>query len=516
MPYDARYLGVDSVRCGLGAWPERVPAELYASRYYSFMYNKPLDIFDREAEWSVLERFVSARAPGAALGLVYGRRRQGKTMLLEHLCQVSGGFYFSALEQSSAQNLAHLGRALAAFRGLGAPLSLGSWAEAVDQLLGLGKAEEPLTVVVDEVPYLLAVAPEIPSVLQAALSPVRRRSFGARLLLCGSAFSVMATLTSGAAPLRGRGSVELVVQPFDFRQAAQFWGLAPHWDLAFRHHALCGGTPAYRDYAGHEPPDPQEGLGSWVVRHLLNPASPFFREGRILVSEEPSLAGPQLYLSVLAACASGRTRTSEIAAALGRKETSLARALAVLQETRLLARVPDPLRHKRTTYEVAEPIVRFYQLVVAPNEARLGRQGAGAVWAEAARTVESKIYGPHLETLAREWASYCASEETLGGPPQVVGRTEVACREHRVHHELDIVVLSAGRVVALGEAKATKAPLSAGELSRLVHLRDLLPRASGARLMLFSSAGFSPDLVAAARRDSTVQLVDLERLYLGS
>jgi len=486
------------------------------SKYNTCVYNKPAEIFDREAEWAALDRFVSGPSPGAALGLVYGRRRQGKTMLLELLCEAAGGFYFSALEQSAAQNLDYLGQELARYKGLRAALALGSWQQAVEQLFALGEGGQPRLVVIDELPYLTSAAPELPSLLQATLTPARRRRCQTRLILCGSAFSVMAKLTQGAAPLRGRSSIELIVHPFDFRQSARFWRLAPDWALAFNLHALCGGTPAYRDYAAGDLPDPKEGLGPWVVRHLLDPSSPFFREGRVLVAEEGTFAEPQLYLSVLAAVAQGRTRPSQIAGALGRKETSLGRALAILEETRLLARVPDPLRQRRATYQVAEPMVRFHQLLIAPNQARLSRGQGARVWAESASTLSSHIYGPHFETLAREWTAIFASPETLGGTAQKVGSTQVPCSQHKVHHEVDVVALSGQRVIAIGEAKATPRPISTEQLAHLAHLRDLLPRAGGARILLFSFGGFSPELADAARHDASVELVGLERLYAGS
>ena len=178
--------------------------------------------------------------------------------------------------------------------------------------------------------------------------------------------------------------------------------------------------------------------------------------------------------------------------------------------------VRNPLRARRATYEVAEPMVRFYQLVIAPNEARLGRRLGEAVWAEVAATVRSRIYGPHLETLAREWVAFYASPETTGGPPARVGRSGVPCPEHRVRHKVDVVTLSGDRVVSLGEVKTGNQPVSVDQLSRLVHLRDLLPRASGARMLLFSLAGFDHDLRKAAGQNSAVELVDLERLYTGS
>jgi hypothetical protein len=71
-------------------------------------------------------------------------------------------------------------------------------------------------------------------------------------------------------------------------------------------------------------------------------------------------------------------------------------------------------------------------------------------------------------------------------------------------------------VVAIGEVKSTTRPVDAAEITRLDHLRDLLPDSwvpAPPRLLVFSRAGFTSDArrTAASRQD--VELVDLERLY---
>ncbi|WP_353944013.1 hypothetical protein ABII15_21900 [Streptomyces sp. HUAS MG91] len=58
--------------------------------------------------------------------------------------------------------------------------------------------------------------------------------------------SVMGGLLSSTAPLRGRAQLELVVRPFGYRAAAQFWDVAQEPALAARLHAVVRGTPAYR------------------------------------------------------------------------------------------------------------------------------------------------------------------------------------------------------------------------------------------------------------------------------
>lgn len=479
------------------------------------MVKKPADVFDREFEWEALARFAGHEGVGATLGLVYGRRRQGKTLLLQSLCEAAGGLLISGLQQSSAQNLAAVGEAYGRFLRLGAPVAMANWPIAVDLLLGLGEDRAgPLPVVLDEFPYLMATSPELPSVIQAALSPrgrARTRS-RARLILCGSAFSVMGRLLDGSAPLRGRASIDLLVHPFDYRLAAEFWGVAGDWDLAVRLHALVGGTPAYRNYADGTPPTSTRGLGRWVAGYLLNPANAFFREGRLLLAEEIGMDDAALYLSVLAAMAGGATRRGQIAAALGRKETALAHPLRVLEDTRLITRLANPLHQRRSTYRIAEPMVRFHHLITAPNEARLTRQQARTVWGGVQATVDSKIYGPHLEDLAREWTMFHADPDTLGGTPQSVGAADIGCRHHR-GHQVDVVATVGGRIIALGESKWRR--LTLADLERLRHIRDITPNAGGARLLLFTAQAADRQLRAAADAAGEVALVDLERLYTG-
>ena len=187
---------------------------------------KPDDMFDRDGEWMELAAFTADERPGATLGVVSGRRRQGKTFLLRALCEETGGFYFAADEATDGESLHQIGAALGAHLGLTSALRFESWHEVLDALLALG-TEHPVTVVVDEFPYLVQANPSLPSILQNALAPRRaeREASRSRLLLCGSAMTFMGTLLAGNAPLRGRAGLELVVPTLDDQLAAQFWNV---------------------------------------------------------------------------------------------------------------------------------------------------------------------------------------------------------------------------------------------------------------------------------------------------
>ncbi|MGH8906964.1 MAG: AAA family ATPase [Egibacteraceae bacterium] len=462
--------------------------------------------------------------------------------MLELLAEATGGFMFTAREQSDRQNRRELSAAYARHAGLPASLAFDDWADLVEALLGLGSAgprrvdsveaqfpssrwgPEPAPVILDEFPNLVAQAPSLPSVIQTALSPRSRasRHTSTRLILCGSALSVMRDLLGGGAPLRGRAKLELALQPFWYREAASFWQLADDPELAFRVHALLGGTPAYRAMA-YGPPSSRQAFDRWAADRLLNPASAIFREGSLLLREESGVTDPAPYHGVLAAIAAGAARRSEIAGRIGRPATAIAHLLAGLEQVGLVSRLEDAFRERRGIYRLTDPLIRLHELVIGPNERLLVRGRAAQVWAASADTVASKIYGPHLEDLAWEWCLSHASPTTLGGQAHDVLPATVACREHRRGHEIDVVIVEtpAGaprRVVAIGEVKATSRAVDEAAITRLAHLRDLLPdaRVSGPpRLLMFSRAGFTADAqrVSASRND--VELIDLDRLYRG-
>ena len=98
---------------------------------------KPSDMFDRDFEWIQLGRFAADASPGATLGVVSGRRRQGKTFLLRALCQATGGFYFAADEAADGESLRRIGAALSAHLGTPAPLRFADWHGVIDALLAL-------------------------------------------------------------------------------------------------------------------------------------------------------------------------------------------------------------------------------------------------------------------------------------------------------------------------------------------------------------------------------------------
>lgn len=487
--------------------------------------DRPAEMFDRDFEWAELTRFAGYAGREATLGVISGRRRQGKTFLLDALTRASGGFMFTATETTEADALRQFGEALASFCNEPVPFRFAHWDEAITRLMRIA-TDGPTIAVIDEFPFLARSSPALPSIVQRALDPAARpTNTPVRLLLCGSALSFMGRLLSGNAPLRGRAGLELVVPTLDYRLAAEFWEIADP-RTAVLTHAVVGGTPAYRrEFTQGDNPAGPDDFDDWVVRAVLNPARPLFREARYLLAEEPDLRDTALYHSVLAAIATGNSSRGGIAGYLGRKSTDLAHSLHALEDVGLIRHEPDAFRRNRSAYRITEPLVTFYYAVMRSSWGDLERPGrAVVVWQRAQATFRSKVIGPHFEALCREWARWNAAPETYGGRPGHVAAGTVNDPSARTSHEVDVAVF--GRddrdrevILAIGEAKWNET-MGVEHLQRLAHIRDLLvargaPATDRTRLVCFSGAGFTDDLRRTAAEDAAVQLVDLDRLYRG-
>ncbi|RZU51865.1 hypothetical protein EV385_3701 [Krasilnikovia cinnamomea] len=485
---------------------------------------RPPEMFDREREWRDLGAFVTDPSPGATLGVVSGRRRQGKTFLLRALCRATGGFYFAADEATDRESLNRLGAVLAEHLSAPAPFAFDSWHPAIDALLRLGR-ERRLPVVIDEFPYLARANPQLPSVIQNALAPLRAERDDSRtsLLLCGSAMSFMGRLLSGNAPLRGRAGLELVVPTLDHQLAAEFWGVDDPV-TALKVNAIVGGTPAYRrEFARDDTPADADDFDPWVLRTVLSPASPLFREARYLLADEPDLHDIGLYHSVLAAIAAGNAHRGGIASYLGRRSGDLAHPLTVLEDCGLVTREPDAFKDNRTSFRIAEPLVAFYHAIMRPIWSDLEHtRDAGRLWQRSRKRFVSNVLGPHFERICRHWTRHLAPADLFGDHPNRVASGTVSDPGHRTSHEVDVVVFGLDGdnrrpLLAIGEVKWGDA-MGVSHLERLRRIRGLLTAqgrlgAEQARLACYSAAGFSDELIQMAERDHSVVLVGIDDLY---
>ena len=498
---------------------------------------KPPGLHDREVEWADLADFMGAPGPPLRLGVVYGRRRYGKSFLLRRLVEATDGIYHLALQEERRAALDRFAQTLRRAHPGMPPLSFDDWYESLAYAVGVlgSRSTGPQLLVLDEYPYLSQTSPEIDSAVQALMDESAAGGLAAQwtakvgVVVCGSAMSVMTGMLAGASPMRGRAALDMPLAPFDYRQSREFWDIRD-LSTAFAVDSVVGGAAGYRDLtaAAGTPQNPEE-FREWLALTVLNPSHALFREDEYLLREDPRVTVEAPYYSLLAAIAVGRASQGRIAEAVGRAPGDIVHHLKVMTTAGFIVRSGDLLTSRRPAYRIADPIVRFHHLITRRRRALLEDRRPHEAWADAADTYRSNVTGPHLEVLCRRWVRRYADRTTLGGPISATGRAQAHDRERKASFELDVIATrpehtgsgSPRRTVigVLGESKARR--LHENDLTRLDRIAELLdqrPRVTvpaDAKRLLFSLQGFTPELTATANRRSDVELVDLDRLYNG-
>jgi uncharacterized protein len=436
--------------------------------------DKPIDIIGRAAEWNALRDFSLAETPQGGVGLLYGRRRTGKSFLLRRLVTAAGGIYFQATESDRSVALHEFGQAVAAAESEvtgreAEPISYADWDDALRRRSGL--------VVIDELPYLLRHSPELPSLLQRIVDESTHGSRPPiRFIVCGSSLSVMTSLLQGQEPLRGRATLDLFLRPMDHRGAAAMWGVEDH-EVAVRLHAIFGGSPGYRALTSGLPTSVDE-LGRWLSTNVLNPAHALYREDDYLLNEERTITDRALYGMILRSIASGVATQTELAGRLNRSRESLTHPLSTLTRSGFVIKDEDVITQNRPEHRLVDPIIRFLQLVVEPARHLLDEGRWDDVWKRSAHRLDANVFGPHLESIAHRWAELTFTP--AGGDfVTAVGHTRVPDPATRKSIDLDLVALGTdtnGRAAIhlIGEVKWSAAAFGGAAIDRLARARELL------------------------------------------
>jgi AAA+ ATPase superfamily predicted ATPase len=317
----------------------------------------------RDRELGVLQELHDSGRP--ELFVLYGRRRVGKTELLQQFCQGRRAVYFLAAQVRERDNLRAFRDAL--HEGLSDELALNielpDWSSALS-FAAERAGNERLVVVLDEFPYLCESSQGLPSQIQRFWDTRGKRS-NLMLVLCGSQVSFMEKeVLAERSPLFGRRTAQRRLEPLSPTDALQFF---PRWELHQRVLAfgILGGMPAYLGRF-----DDAVSLEKNLLREVLRPEGYLFDEVQFLLRGE--LSSPATYNSILAAVARGGERVGDIAADVGVDSTTANKYLSTVRELGLGEREvpitdPNPLRSRRGRYRIADRFLAFHFRHVQPN-----------------------------------------------------------------------------------------------------------------------------------------------------
>jgi len=422
-------------------------------------------LIDREPEMASLESAASRAAAGEPqLVVVWGRRRVGKTFLLSHFVRDQRAVFFGATQQAQGVELSRLADAVR--RDLGdqaADLAGGgfsSW-EAALRFFAAVAREQPLVVVLDEVPYLTASTQGFASVVQAVWDHLPA---GTRLtlVLCGSAIGMMEAMIGAGGALRGRPRLTLRLSPIEPVPAHAFLPeLEPPAFLEA--YAACGGYPLHLR-AWDQDADCEANL----LRLAGAPGGILLEDAESMLAEELTHSGG--YARVLAAIGRGRTRYAQIAA---ESDQRIERPLEILMRAGLISkRLPvGAPRGARASYEIADPYLAFWFSVLYSDIPQI-EAGQGRAVLNRRNPSWQRHLGAVFEDVARAHARRLATRGELPSD-LVIDRWWATSGEPC---EVDVLGLRGTRSLLLGEARWQSRPLGARELAQLQAKAARVPR----------------------------------------
>jgi uncharacterized protein len=436
------------------------------------MLSMQLPFMNRREELARLRRLLQARE--ASLCVLYGRRRCGKSRLLQQALAKRKAVYFMADEREAPLQRRALAAEIARFAPGFERAEYPDW----DALLARFWSATPanLVLALDEFPALVAAAPELPSLLQRYLdrSPPTRR---APIILAGSSQRMMQGLVlDRTAPLFGRAKEFMKISPLGCRWIRGALRL-PSNEQAVEAFSVWGGIPRYWELAADH-----KKLWRAISSLILSPLGVLHDEPSMLLLDD--LRDLAQAASILTLVGQGCHRSSEIAARLGKPATSLARPLERLLGLGILRRdVPfgsSERDSKRSLYRVADPFLRFWYRFVPPNRSRLEARQVQ----EVARNVASE-FPLHVAGVWEDLARESVLRKRYFGHTWARVGSWWGPGADRSPMELDMVAESdSADALLVGEVKWSVNPPTQKAFDALRRKADNLPLARGKRVFL--------------------------------
>jgi len=456
--------------------------------------------YNRDQELAVLAGAWDSQK--AELALLYGRRRVGKTYLLQHF--LSGArphAYFLASAMSLADNLAQLAQALLAAypHATGVTAADLPTLRSVLQFHEQAARETRFALVLDEFQYLVAQDPSIPSQIQAWWDTTGIRS-QAYLVLCGSHIGMLEALAGASQPLYGRFTVRQRLRPMHYDDTALFYQ-SDKWSIRDKliAYGALGGTPKY-----HATFSDRQTLGANIIRHVLSPDGLLHAEPEVMIASS-SIRDPAPYNSILHAIAQGETRRSHIEQRTGLTHSQFGFHAQSLMEMEWIEREAPfgDVSGKRSLFRITDPFIHFWYRFVSSLASELEFRETAEVYESRVEPYLNDYMGRYVfEDICLQYLKkFGASRHGL----QIRNAGRYWSRDGSL--EVDLLGrLEEGGILAC-ECKWSSSPIGVGVYYDLIRKCALLPPPIGSgpfRYALFSAAGFAADLLETAARDDVV------------
>lgn len=434
--------------------------------------------------------------------VIYGRRRVGKTMLLNEFCKGKKAVFFTGIETSVAENLSQLSKAVLEHSNA-KESSFDSFEKVFSYVDSLAQNER-IIFVIDEYPYLAKSEPSIPSLLQKHIDHGWKNS-KLMLVLCGSSMSFMENQVLGyKSPLYGRKTSQLKIQPFSFFESCDLCKLFETEQQAVLYGALWG-VPEYYSHLNF-----QKNLDDNIVDLMFKPGGRLFEEPLNLLKQE--MRTPATYNAVIMAIAQGASRLNEISTRAGLETSAASNVLTALMELGIVKReIPATEKSSRKSiYIINDLMYRFWFSFVWENQTNINRGIGDIVYQKFVKNKLNEYMGHVFEEICLQYLYTQKGLSLLPFLPQTMGRWWGSNAQKKREEEIDILGLDDNNQLFC-ECKWTNKLVDVDVFNALVEKSQLLS-GKNKHYIFFSKSGFTKKFIQIADSRSDVSLVTFEEM----
>lgn len=314
----------------------------------------------RKQELYVIQDKINSNA--FEFGLIYGRRRVGKTALLKEVLQKNKGIYYVASEMDYLYNIEKLSEVIAAFYD--ESISFNNL-EMLFNYLKKKSEKERVVFIIDEFTYLFAKEPGIQSVLQTIIDGLKGTNI--ILILSGSQVGMIEKVISYKKPLYGRATFKIKILPFDYYDSSKFYSNFSNEDK-IRAYAIFGGIPYYLTMI-----DDKLSLKDNVIDLIISESGVLRNEVEFFLRQE--LRSISTYSMIINAISSGATRLNEISTKSQINNTgnttshlNTLRGLEIIEKEICFG---ENVNSKKTLYKIKDNFFNFIYTFIRWNKSSL-------------------------------------------------------------------------------------------------------------------------------------------------
>ena len=453
----------------------------------------------RENELNALNKLYNSDK--FEFAVIYGRRRVGKTALINEFVKGKDTIFFTGVETNAKQNLDNLSRSIMEYNtGLATGASFNNFQMALEHVFELAKTKR-IVLVIDEYPYVARASKSLASTLQLLIDKNKDTS-KLFLILCGSSMSYMEDhVLAYKAPLYGRRTAQFKIKPFEFFEACRYFSNLSGEDKALAY-GIVGGTPQYLMQLNDN-----LSIEENIKNTHLNPASSIFEEPNNLLKQE--VREPAIYNAVITAIATGSSKMNEISNKID-EDTSVCATYIKNLITLGIVKKESPYGEqstRKTIYSIEDNMFRFWYRFVPENTSVISRGAIDLAYSRIAPELSSYM-GSVFEDICKQYLWKLLLEGKCAVNFTDIGRWWGANPKTKSQEEIDI--MGTDKDTALfAECKWTNEKVDLGVLETLVE-RSTLFSYKKTYFYLFAKTGFTKGCIDRANEMGNVTLVAYE------